>query len=515
MDHEPGAGYSLPGRHESFWMETTLETSYPPLPGDIETDVAVVGGGIVGITTALLLKQAGYTVAVIEGDRVCSGVTGHTTAKITSLHRLIYADLIDRFGSTEARQYADANQAAIGKIAALVQEYAIPCSFERKPAYTFAESADDRERVAAEADAARGLGLPAAFVEEIPLPGRTYGAVRFADQAQFHPRSYLLHLASLVPEAGSRIFEKTRALAVEDEKGSCRVRTENGTVTARAVVLATHYPFYDGPGFYYARMEPSRSYVLGVRLDEPFPDGMFINAAGPVHSWRSQPAGGGEIAIVTGAAHDTGKVTDTRAHYRSLEAYARSVYPVRAVDYRWSAQDYITADGVPYIGPLAPGHDRVFVATGFGKWGMTNGTAAGMILADLIRGRTNPWAEVFDPARFGGESAPPAGVREALWSAGGTVVAGADRIAREAAAIPPREGKVVEVGGQKVAVYRDGRGTLHTLDPTCMHMACTVAWNNAEESWDCPCHGSRYDARGRVIESPTVKDLVQKEVVRR
>ncbi|WP_292492454.1 FAD-dependent oxidoreductase [Methanoculleus sp. 10] len=515
MGESPEGNNDLPGMAESYWVATSPETAFPPLDGAGRADVTVIGGGIAGITTAFLLKRAGLTVALIDAYRIITGATGHTTAKITSLHRLIYTGLIDRFGSGKARQYADANQAAIEAIASLVREYAIPCSFERKPAYTFAESVDDRERVAAEADAAKSLGLSAAFTEEVGLPGETHGAVVLENQAQFHPRNYLLLLAGHLPGEGSYIFEMTRAVDIKEQDGGVTVRTDRGSLHSGYAVLATHYPIYDIPGAYFARMRPSRSYALALRTDEPFPDGIFINAAGPVHSWRSQPAGGGEIAIVTGAAHDTGKVTDTRAHYRSLEAYARSVYPVRAVDYRWSAQDYITADGVPYIGPLAPGHDRVFVATGFGKWGMTNGTAAGMILADLIRGRTNPWAEVFDPARFGGESAPPAGVREALRSAGGTVVAGADRIAREAAAIPPREGKVVEVGGQKVAVYRDGRGTLHTLDPTCMHMACTVAWNNAEESWDCPCHGSRYDARGRVIESPTVKDLVQKEVVRR
>jgi Rieske Fe-S protein len=195
--------------------------------------------------------------------------------------------------------------------------------------------------------------------------------------------------------------------------------------------------------------------------------------------------------------------------------YARSVYPVRSVDYRWSAQDYITADRVPYIGPIAEGHDRVYVATGFGKWGMAAGTAAGMILADLIRGRTNPWAEVFDPARFREQPERPGWVQKNLESAGGAIEVDAGRFDREAAAIPAREGKVVEFDGQKVGVYRDGEGRVTTLDPTCMHMACTVAWNNAEETWDCPCHGSRYDAGGRVIESPTVRDLKRKEVVRK
>ncbi len=507
MEHGPGIGQGLPGRHESFWMETTAETLHPPLQENLETDVAVVGGGIAGITTAVLLKQAGYSVAVIEANRLCSGVTGHTTAKITSLHRLIYRELIDRFGNDQAQQYADANQAAIETIASTVQEYDIPCDFIRKPAYTYAESEDSRESVAAEADAARSLGLPATFTEEIPLPGKTYGAVRFTDQAQFHPLKYLLFLASLIPGDGSRIYEKTRAVEVQDKKDTCMVRTENGIVTARSVVLATHYPFYDGPGFYYARMDPSRSYTLGVRLDEPFPDGMFINAEGAAHSWRSQPAGDGELVLVTGMQHRTGEHVDTREHYRSLEAYARSVYPIRSIDYHWSAQDYITVDGVPYIGPLAGGHENVYIATGFRKWGMTNGTVAGLILADMIRGRENPWSGVYAPDRF----KPMASARRFLVHNIGVAeeyISGAiSRPSGDLRAVPPGEGSIMMIEGEKTGVFRDHEGRVHVVNPTCMHLGCVVAWNSAEETWDCPCHGSRYDADGKVIHGPAVKDL--------
>jgi len=515
MGTAPEQTRGLPGRAESYWMATSPETGFPPLDGDGRVDVTVIGGGIAGITTAFLLKQAGLTVALIESRRIVTGATGYTTAKITSLHRLIYADLIDRFGSRKARQYADANQAGIEKVVSLVREYNIPCSFARKPAYTYADSEESREAVAAEADAARSLGLPATFTEEVPLPGRTYGAVVLDNQAQFHPRNYLLLLAGHLPGEGSYVFETTRATGLEEQKDGVTVKTDRGSLTSDYAVLATHYPIYDRHGAYFARMRPSRSYALGIRLGEPFPDGIFINAAGPVHSWRSQPAGEGELVIVTGEVHDTGTVTDTRAHYRALERYARSVYPVRSVDYRWSAQDYITADRVPYIGPIAEGHDRVYVATGFGKWGMAAGTAAGMIITDLIRGRTNPWAEVFEPARFREQPARPGWVQKSLESAGGAIEVDAGRFDREVAAIPAREGRVVEFDGQKVAIYRDGEGRVTTLDPTCMHMACTVAWNNAEETWDCPCHGSRYDAGGRVIESPTVRDLKVKEIVRK
>ncbi len=507
MGESPERNTDLPGIAESYWIATSPETGFPSLDGDGRVDVTVIGAGIAGITTAFLLKRAGLTVALIDAYRIVTGATSHTTAKITSLHRLIYADLIDRFGSAKAQQYAGANQAAIETIASLVREYNIPCSFERKPACTYAESENSRDRVAAEADAAKSLGLPATFTEDVPLPARTYGAVRFADQAQFHPLKYLLRLASLVPGDGSQIFEKTRALEVQDDGGRCTVRTERGTVTARAVVLTTHYPFYDSPGFYFARMEPSRSYVLGVRTGEPFPDGMFINAEGPTHSWRSQPTDAGELVLVGGMEHRTGEDVDTREHYRNLEAYARSVYPVTSVDYHWSAQDYITNDGVPYIGPLAAGHENVYIATGFRKWGMTNGTAAATILADMIQGRASPWAEVYAPDRF----KPAASVRRFLVhniEVAEKYIGGAiSRPAGDLADVPPGEGRILMIEGQKAGVFRDREGRVHAVNPTCTHLGCVATWNSAEETWDCPCHGSRYDADGRVIHGPAVKDL--------
>ncbi len=515
MGESPGPDDDLPGTAKSYWMATSPETEFPPLDGDGRVDVTVIGGGIAGITTAFLLKRAGLTVALIDAYRIVTGTTGHTTAKITSLHRLVYRDLIDRFGSAKAKQYADANQAGIETIASLVREYNIPCSFERKPAYTYAETEESRETVAAEADAARSLGLPAIFTEEVPLPGRAHGAVVLEDQAQFHPRNYLLLLAGHLPGEGSYVFEMTRALDIEERADGVTVRTDRGLLHSDYAVLATHNPIYDRPGAYYTRMTASRSYARGIRIDEPFPNGIFINAAGPVHSWRSQPAEGGELVIVTGAPHGTGTVTDTRAHYRDLEEYARSVYPVRSVDYRWSAQDYFTTDGVPCVGRIAEGHDRVCVATGFQKWGMAAGTAAGLILADLIRDRTNSWAEVFDPLRFRDQPEFPDRVRKILEAAGRRNEVATDRIDREIGEVSAGEGKVLDIDGQKVAVYRDDRGRVRTLDPTCMHMGCTVAWNNAEKSWDCPCHGSRYAADGRVIESPTVRSLRKMEIVRK
>ncbi|MDN7023323.1 FAD-dependent oxidoreductase [Methanoculleus sp. FWC-SCC1] len=503
----------IPGRAESLWIATTPETDYPPLPGGLEVDVAIIGGGIAGLTTALLLKEAGRSVAVIEAGRIAAGVTGHTTAKVTSLHRLIYRHLIDRVGEEKARLYGEANQAAIETIDAFVRKYGITCDFARRPAYTFARMKQSLDSIHGEVDAAKRLGLPATFVDDLPLPINSPGAVLFDNQAEFHPRKYLLGLAGQIDGDGSSIFEQTRVVDVK-EGNPCTVVTDRGEVTAGDVVLATHFPIIDKPGSYFARMRQERSYILGLRIDEPFPDGMFISAEGAVVSLRSQPTQSGDLVLIGGGNHATGVVGHTEARYRMLEGYARTIYTVRSVEYRWSTQDTMPADRIPYIGLLAEGHEHLYVATGFGKWGMTNGTAAGMILTDLLLGSPSPWGEVFDPARFEKRPQPKEEIREWLGAAGGTVEIPGDILDAALSQLGNGSGIVLQHNEQKVAVYRDTEGRIHSLDPTCMHMACQVSWNDAERSWDCPCHGSRYDALGRVIESPTVNDLKQKEIRR-
>jgi glycine/D-amino acid oxidase-like deaminating enzyme/nitrite reductase/ring-hydroxylating ferredoxin subunit len=499
----------LPGLAESYWIATSQRTNFPPLAGDGRVDVTILGGGIVGVTVAYLLKNSGHTVALVEADRILRGTSGYTTAKLTSLHRLIYRHLIDTFGSSKARQYADSNQKAIEMVEKLVRELSISCDFVKRPAYTYADAASSRPDVEREADAANALGLPARFVEEIPLPVESHGAIRVDDQAQFHPRKYLLALAAKIPGDGSYLFENTRALTLTEIKNYVKVTTAGGDLESDAVVLATHFPVYDRPGAYYSRLSPSKSYAIGARIDRPFPEGMFINAAGTVHSWRSHSDGERELVIVTGEEHPVGSVTDTRARYRMLESYARTVYNLRWIDYHWSAQDYFTPDRVPYIGPITEGHEKIFVATGFNKWGMSAGTAAAMILADQVMARSNPWAEVYSPSRFIAGEPPGTELEAFLNAAGGEINVSTALYHQEVASIPGGEGSVIKIDGRKLAVYKDMAGNVHTLDPTCMHMGCTVRWNNAERTWDCPCHGSRYDPMGHVIEGPTVKDLAQ------
>jgi glycine/D-amino acid oxidase-like deaminating enzyme/nitrite reductase/ring-hydroxylating ferredoxin subunit len=495
----------LPGEPVSVWLATTPETDFPPLDRSLTVDVAIVGGGLAGLTAATLLKAAGRTVAVIEARRIVHGVTGNTTAKITSLHTLIYRHLIKHFGEDRARAYGEANQTAIEQIAQLVQERNIGCDFRRTRAYTYADKESEVQKLLQEVNASLLLGLPAEFTEEVPLPYPVEGAVTFANQAQFHPRKYLLALARQLPGEGCHIFENTRTLDVDDGE-PCTVTTEHGALTASAVITATNFPFGD-KGLYSARLVPHRSYVLGLQLPEPLPagllGGMFISSEA-TRSVRTQPTAGGDLLLVGGEGHRAGEGGDTAARYLRLEEWALERFGPHRVVYRWSTQDNQTPDRVPYVGKAAPGSSNVYVATGFGGWGMTNSTVAGMLLRDLILGRDNPWAEVYDPNRLKTTGIGQV-VRQGASYARHFVL---DRLdSSEPESIGPGEGGIVRGADGAVAFFRAEDGTVSRLSPVCTHMGCFVTWNGAERSWDCPCHGSRYSTTGEVIHGPAIKPL--------
>ena len=499
---------SLPGKPASLWIDTTPETSFASLAGDVSVDVAVIGGGITGITAATLLKRAGRTVAIVESKRVVRGVTGYTTAKVTSSHGVIYKDLVERFDEETARTYGASQEAALAQIARFVEDEAIDCEFERTSNYLYAESAADLETVEQEAETAARLGLPASFVRESPLPFSIAGAVRFDNQAQFHPRKYLLHLVDQIPGDGSHVFEETRALAV-DGGDICRVETDKGVVTARDVVVATSLPFLDR-GFFFAKAHPYRSYVVCPKVpDESAPPGMYVSTEQPSHTIRRSAYPGGTVLVIAGEGHKVGHAEDTAERYRRLDEWARSRFPVESTEYRWSTQDYYAVDKLPYIGRLTRRARNAYVATGYRAWGLTNGTLAGMILSDLILGRENPWAEIYDAKRIAPRAAAAMFVKENLGAAKHLILRRTvtTRKAGEAAEIAPGEGALVKVRGRNVGVYRDEGGALHAVSPICTHMGCVVGWNPAEKSWDCPCHGSRFSPEGQVIQGPAVRDL--------
>jgi glycine/D-amino acid oxidase-like deaminating enzyme/nitrite reductase/ring-hydroxylating ferredoxin subunit len=494
--------------HESYWVASTPETAYPELSSAVEVDVAVVGAGITGVTAAVLLKRAGKRVALLDSKRIVCGATGYTTAKVTSGHGAAYGTLTDAFGEEGARTYAESNQAAIERIEELGPGAGIDCDFERKDNYVFAQSPEERTQLEQEAEVMQRLGLPASFVTETPLPFEVAGAVRLENQAQFHPRKYLLGLAETIPGDGSHVFENTRARFV-NQGDPCVVETERGNIRAAEVVVATHMPFMDR-GLFFAKAHPHRSYAVAAPIDPAqAPDGMFINAGTPTRSMRTIRDGERLLIQAGGQGHKPGLAGDEPERYEALEAFLREHWPdAGPVEYRWSTQDYMSADRVPYVGRLTRRSKHVFTATGYSKWGMTAGTVAAELIADAVLGRENPWAELYDSKRLDVRASVGKLVKE---NASVGLRFFTQRLSRGERRRPEDlangEGALLRLGGLKRAVYKDDEGTVHVLSPVCGHLWCYVEWNAAERSWDCPCHGSRYAGDGRAIQGPTVHDL--------
>jgi glycine/D-amino acid oxidase-like deaminating enzyme/nitrite reductase/ring-hydroxylating ferredoxin subunit len=487
---------------QSLWLDTAPSTDYPALAGNVEVDVAVIGGGIAGLTTALLLRRDGARVAVVEAARVGSGVTGCTTAKVSALQATVYSTIRARHGADAVAVYGAASAAGVERIARLADEESISCDLERRDASTYAADPFERSTVEQEAATISAAGLPVELTEATDLPYQVHGAVRLADQLQLHPVRYVQGLAAAVDGDGSYVFEQTRVRAVR-EGSPCRVETSNGVVRAQHVVVATHFPILDR-GLYFARLEPQRSYCIALRLrGGALPRGMSISAGSPTRSVRSA----GDLLIVGGEGHPAGSAESSPERFTRLEEFARAHWDVAEVTHRWSAQDPVHYDHLPVIGAYRPKSERLWVASGFMKWGFATATFGAEILADRIAGRANPWADTFSPGRVSARSlheVAQLGGRFAVDMVG-------DRLrkpdAENADDVPAGEARVVGTSADRRGVYRDEDGSLHAVSLRCTHMGCLVRFNSAERSWDCPCHGSRFDVDGAVLEGPAVDPL--------
>jgi glycine/D-amino acid oxidase-like deaminating enzyme/nitrite reductase/ring-hydroxylating ferredoxin subunit len=492
----------------SFWLATTPETDYPAVSDGVRVDVAIVGGGITGITAAVLLKRAGKTVALVESKRIVQGATGYTTAKVTSGHGASYTKIRKAFGADGARTYAEANEAALEWIAKLIEANRIDCDFERRTNYVYAQTEDEVAELRQEAEVQRQAGLATRLVDETPLPFPVAAALRLENQAQFHPRRYLLALAATIAGDGSYVFEQSRVDMVKHGQ-PCEVVVGRRVILAGDVILATHLPILDG-GLFFAKTYPHRSYAVAAPLAAaPDPDGMYINSGTPTRSIRTIRDGDRVLIQVGGNGHKTGEEDDTPARYEQLEDFLREHWPgAGEVEHRWSTQDYMAHDNVPYVGRLRRRSEHLYVATGYSKWGMTNGTAAATMLTDAILGRANPWAGLYDSKRLPPRSSLTSYLREnaaaGLHFFSGYLSRG-DRARVDE--LGPGDGALIRIRGRKTAVYRDDERRLHGLSPVCRHLYCVVDWNAAERSWDCPCHGSRYAGDGAAIQGPTTEDL--------
>ena len=428
----------------SNWADSTRIPVYPRLTGDLSVDVLIVGGGLAGLLCAWELKQAGIECAVIEADRICRGVSRNTTAKITSQHGLCYDKMIRTFDADTARIYWEANQTALSRYRALSEQFS--CDMENQDNYIYSTAA--KKELVREMKALERIGAHAELVEKLDLPFLVTGAIRVPNQAQFHPLKFAAGIAGELT-----VYEHTPAR----EFGDGWVRTGSGMIRAGATVIATHFPVINKHGAYFLKMYQQRSYGLALE-NAGSVDGMYLDAAENGSSLRMS----GDLLLLGGGGHRTGK---QGGGWAWLEEQAEKIFPKAKIVRRWAAQDCMTLDGIPYIGQYSKASEKLYVAAGFNKWGMTSAMVAAMLLPELIRGRKHPWMPVFDPSR---------------------------RVLRPQLAVNALESAV---------------NLLTPTVPRCPHLGCALKWNSQEHSWDCPCHGSRFSEDGRLLDNPATADI--------
>lgn len=476
--------------HKSIWSISASCQRRPSLQEDIRTEVVIIGAGMAGILTAHLLKQAGVNCVVLEASRIGRGQTQNTTAKVTLQHGLIYDSMLQKQGQEKAEQYVKASQEALQRYHILSEKHANMFDWKECSAYLYATK--DEKQLQKEYEAAKRLGIKAELSKQSELPFPVSQTLCYPGQGQLHPLKLLYALAEELD-----VYEETKVKQVEPNT----VITELGTVRADHIVFACHFPFPITPGYFFMRMHQERSYVLAVKAGCAL-EGMYYGIEHDSLSFR----GAGEYTLVGGGAHRTGKKPSGSA-YEYLSHCAQTYWPGCKEQARWSAQDCKTLDGIPYIGTFSKSRPNWYVATGFGKWGMTNSMVSAMLLSGLIRGQKMEYEDVFSPQRLSLQS-----------SAGTFVVEGKEAVTgllRQTVAIPKDsleevregEGKIVEYEGGKYGVYKDEKGTAYIVSTKCPHLGCQLQWNGDEKSWDCPCHGSRFDYQGKRLDEPAQEDI--------
>ncbi|WP_246860912.1 FAD-dependent oxidoreductase [Bacillus sp. REN3] len=493
----------MPRFPEPYWRKSTELPSFPKLKEDLDVDVAIVGGGITGLTSAYLLAKAGAKAAVIEAGSILNGTTGHTTAKVTPQHSLIYDELISHFGKEKAKLYYQANYEAMQFVKKLVKEQQIDCDLTEEDAYVYTNSQKEMDKLLNEFKAYEKLGVAGGeYVSEIPIPIEAKAAVVMRNQAQFHPLKFLKHLVEAFTEMGGQIYENTTAVDMEEGNKPVVTTRDNHRVHCNQLIISSHFPFYDLKGFYFSRMHVKRSYVLAVKTEKEYPGGMFINAETPTRSLRYTDWDGERLVLFGGDSHITGHDTNTHQYYEALEAFASQTFGIREIPFRWSAQDPTTQDKIPFVGNYSASTDNIYVATGYNKWGMTNSINAALLMTDLILKKDNPYKDLFDPQRFNADPQLKNFIVDNANVAKELVKGKFERPSANPESLRNDEGAAVTVNGQRAGAYRDVDGQLHVVDTTCTHMGCELKWNDGERTWDCPCHGSRFSYRGEVVEGP-------------
>lgn len=475
---------------ESIWKKDTQIPQRESLKSDVKTDVAIIGAGMAGVLIGYFLKKRGISCILLEASRIGSGQTANTTAKITLQHGLIYDTLIQKFGEEKALQYVQANKKAIDEYFRIVKEDQIDCMLEESSAYLY--SCNGTKQLEKEFSAAQKLGIQAQVTKETNLPFEVSGALQYSGQAQFHPLKFLKAISKQL-----ETFENTKVTAVEGKK----IITKNGVVTAEKIVLASHFPFINVPGYYFMRMHQERSYVIALE-NAPQLHGMYLGIDEDGLSFRNS----GDYLLIGGGSHRTGE-NSKGGKYELLRDVAKKYFPESREVAHWSAQDGMPIDGIPYIGQFSSSIPNIFVATGFQKWGMTSAMVSAEIISELICGKPHLYP-VFSPQRFNLSASAKLLAEDGIKAVKGISAEFFTIPTEKVTELSSGHGGIVEHNGIKMGVYKNADGEIFTVSTRCPHLGCQLEWNPDELSWDCPCHGSRFDYLGKLIDNPATEDLL-------
>ncbi|WP_042349762.1 FAD-dependent oxidoreductase [Bacillus massiliigorillae] len=497
-----------PNYPESYWVESAKRIESDNSIESQKIETVIVGAGITGITLAYLLVQEGVKVALIDADRIIHGTTGHTTAKITAQHGLIYDKMINQSGIEKASLYYKANNEALQFIADTIQKHEISCDFSRQDAYVYTNMDEYFDKIMLEHRAYEKLGITGDVVKELPISIDAKLGIMMKNQAQFHPVKYLNKLVEAFVSRGGILLENTPVADIENDEHPKVILKNGGQIEANKLVLATHYPFYDWPGLYFARLHAERSYVVAAKSTKPYAGGMYINAESPTRSIRYTPLNEGEnLLLIGGETHKTGQGESTLSHYEKLVEFTKNNFGIEEISYRWSAQDLVTLDDIPYVGHITADEPNIYVATGYAKWGMTNGTAAARVIRDLILDKQNDFVDLYTPSRFDANPSIKNVIVQNADVAKQLIKGKLEAPDKTIEDIANSEGAAVMINGERAGCYKDEEGQIYLVDTTCTHIGCEVKWNSGDRSWDCPCHGSRFSYKGEVMEGPATEPL--------
>ena len=494
----------------SYWLDSNKNsTNFDKIDNDYTADVCIVGAGICGLSIGYRLAKKGMKVIIVDKDEIGQKASGNTTAKITLQHNLIYDYLINSFGFDFAKGYFESNKQAVANIKKIIDTENIDCDFEWQPNFVYATKQDELQKIHNEIKAINTLedGY-AEFEKDCGLPFKVLGAIKIENQAQFHPVKYMLGLANSFKNNGGLIFTNSLVTDVKKSDGGYTVLANKYNVKSKYVVLASHYPFINFPGFHFLKMYQSTSYAIAIDTGTKLFDGMYINPSEPTFSFRTTKFKDKRLLIIVGGDHKTGYAPDNnKTGYKILENLAYEHYPDCKILYKWNTRDCITLDKIPYIGSFSNLMPNMFIATGFNKWGMTSSDVAANIITDKILGFENKYAKIYDSTRFG-----PIKNKDELKNMVSQVAKSfvSNRIKipdEDLSAIKNDNGGIIKVDGNSVGIYKDADGNIFAVNPTCTHLGCLLTWNNIDKTWDCPCHGSRFDFYGKNIYDPAFKDL--------